>query len=452
MNRQDLFELAARNMRNARLRNALTTMGIAVGVASMVAMLSLGIGLQGFANHQLMKSGMFQTVFVTSKQDVRNMGKNAEEEGEAKSTESPILDDEARRKIAALPGVEEVSPEMRAMAEVVYGGQGSSAQGGSNPGNLNQSNFTMLAGLPWSARDEDAVEKVKGRFFSSATADEVLVQRDFAKKLEKDPDAVLGKTLTVRYAERQSGDGSSFSIERKEKQFRIVGILEDEPFGGMRMISRARVFLPTETAEAMNLMQPSDTQQLVRSAGERTYTMLTVRMKSAAYAEKVEDSVKQMNFAAYSYLDATKSIRRFFAVLDMFLGIFGSLALAVASLAIVNTLVMAVLERRREIGIMKALGASDADVKKLFFAEAATMGFMGGALGVVLGWMIGRAINFGTNIYLHRMKMPAENLWTIPLWLVVGALGFAVLVSVLAGMYPAARAAKLDPVQALRYE
>ena len=70
MNRQDLFELAARNMRNARLRNALTTMGIAVGVASLVAMLSLGIGLQGFANHQLMKSGMFQTVFVTSKQDI----------------------------------------------------------------------------------------------------------------------------------------------------------------------------------------------------------------------------------------------------------------------------------------------------------------------------------------------------------------------------------------------
>jgi len=405
-------------------------------------MLSLGIGLQGFANHQLMKSGMFQTVFVTSKSDMRNMdrngGANADENADAKSVEAPALDDEARRKIAALPGVEEVAPEVRAMSEVEYGGK---------------SHFTLLAGLPWSARDEDAVEKVQGRYFSSSNTDEVLLQRDFASKLEKDPTAVLGKTLTVRYAERQSGDGDSFSIERKEKSFRIVGLLDDQPFGGMRMISRARVFVPTQTAEAMNLMQPADTQQLVRSApGERTFSMLTVRMKSAAYAEKVEESVKQMNYSAYSYLDATKSIRRFFAVLDMFLGIFGSLALAVASLAIVNTLVMAVLERRREIGIMKALGASDADVKKLFFAEAATMGFFGGALGVVLGWTIGRAINFGTNIYLHRMKMPAENLWTVPLWLVGGAIGFAVLVSVLAGIYPAARAARLDPVQALRYE
>ncbi len=302
MNRQDLFELAGRNMRNARLRNALTTMGIAVGVASLVAMLSLGIGLQGFANHQLMKSGMFQTVFVTGKQDMRNPdARSAEENADAKPEESPVLNDDARKKIAALPGVEEVAPEMRAMAEVEYG---------------DKTNFTLLAGLPQSARDEDAVEKVEGRFFSSANADEVLLQRDFAKKLETNPESVLGKTLTVRYAERQNGDSSSFSIERKEKQFRVVGLLDDEPFGGMRMISRARVFLPIQTAEAMNLMQPADTQQLVRSApGARTYSMLAVRMKSAAYAEKVEESVKKMNYSAYSYLDATKSIRRFFAVL-----------------------------------------------------------------------------------------------------------------------------------------
>jgi putative ABC transport system permease protein len=435
MTRQDLFELAARNMRNARLRNALTTMGIAVGVASLVAMLSLGIGLQSFANHQLMKSGMFQTVFVTSKQDVRNM-----DDADAKPGEQPVITDETRTKIAALPGVEEVAPEVRATAEVIYNGK---------------TNFTLLAGLPQSARDEDSVEKVQGRFFSKADAEEVLLQRDFARKLDSDPAAVIGKTLTIRYAERQSReDDGSFSIERKEKPFLIVGLLDEQPFGGMRMISRARVFLPTQTAEQMNLMQPADTQQLVRSApGTRTYTMLTVRMKSATYAEQVEEAVKKMNFSAYSYLDATRSMRRFFAVLDMFLGIFGSLALAVASLAIVNTLVMAVLERRREIGIMKAIGASDLDVKKLFFAEAAVMGVVGGAMGVIMGWIIGRAINFGSNMYLHRiMKMPKENLWSIPPWLVVGAIAFAVLVSVVAGIYPAARAARLDPVQALRYE
>jgi putative ABC transport system permease protein len=159
-----------------------------------------------------------------------------------------------------------------------------------------------------------------------------------------------------------------------------------------------------------------------------------------------------MGFRTFSINDATKGMRRFFAVLDVFLGIFGSLALAVASLAIVNTLVMAVLERRREIGIMKALGASDADVKKLFFAEAGVMGVLGGAVGVLLGWLMGKGINLGLNIYLRRQDLPPEQIWTMPVWLVAAAVGFAVVVSLIAGLYPAARAARLDPVQALRYE
>src|SRR6202007_1202473 len=92
------------------------------------------------------------------------------------------------------------------------------------------------------------------------------------------------------------------------------------------------------------------------------------------------------------------SPQQFFALRDLVLGNFGSLALAVASIGIVNTLVMAILERRREIGIMKAIGASDYDVQKLFFAEAGVMGALGGALGVVLGWTIGRVINVGTNV------------------------------------------------------
>ena len=129
---------------------------------------------------------------------------------------------------------------------------------------------------------------------------------------------------------------------------------------------------------------------------------LTVRVKDPAKVAQVQDAIKKMGFRTFSVLDATKSLRRFFTVLDLFLGIFGSLALAVATLAIINTLVMAVLERRREIGVMKAIGASDGDVKRLFFAEAGAMGFFGGVLGIALGFAIGKAINIGTGIYLHQ--------------------------------------------------
>jgi putative ABC transport system permease protein len=166
----------------------------------------------------------------------------------------------------------------------------------------------------------------------------------------------------------------------------------------------------------------------------------------------VEDAIKRMGFTTFSLLDVTRNLRLLFAILDMLLGIFGSLALAVASLGIVNTLVMAILERRREIGVLKALGASNRDVRRLFFLEAGVMGLAGGIFGVGLGWAIGRAIHIGTTLYLKRQGVPSEDIWSVPWWLALGAIAFAVVVSLAAGIVPASRAAKLDPVEALRYE
>jgi putative ABC transport system permease protein len=151
-------------------------------------------------------------------------------------------------------------------------------------------------------------------------------------------------------------------------------------------------------------------------------------------------------------LDATRSLRLVFAVFDLLLGIFGSLALIVASLGIINTLVMAILERRREIGVLKALGAADSDVQRLFFVEAGAMGLAGGLFGVVLGWLIGLGINLGTRIYLMRQNLPAVSVASVPLWMIAAAIAFSIGVSLAAGIYPASRAAKLNPIEALRYE
>ncbi len=460
MKSYDMLELAVRNLRQSKLRNGLTTVGISVGVASLVAMLSLGVGLQQLATRRLAGSGMFDTVFVASKVDAR--GWDREEDRKDSSLEkAPALDEGARDKMAHLQYVTEVEPEIRVMGEILYGGQ---------------THFGFVTGLPMSARENEAFDNLQGKFFSRSDADEVILLNDFAKELDpKDPKALIGKEVTLRYGEHQplaadsessgrpqmsgeqgsgnanAGDDYGFSVVRKMQPLKVVGIVDEEPYGGMRTVSRGRIFLPVDLTEKLNMAQFSDMRSSLRGQG-KTFMTLAVRVKDPAKVAQVQDAIKQMGFRTFSVLDATKSLRRFFTVLDLFLGIFGSLALAVATLAIINTLVMAVLERRREIGVMKAIGASDGDVKRLFFAEAGAMGFFGGVLGIALGFAIGKAINVGTGIYLRNHQLPAEPVWILPAWLIGAAIVFSIIVSLLAGLYPASRAARLDPVQTLKYE
>ncbi len=462
----DLTELALRNLRESFLRNSLTTIGISVGVASLVAMLSLGIGLQQLASRRLIKSGLFDTVVVTSRREPRNF-EHDEREGSAPG-ESRLLDEPTRVEIEHLPNVLEANPDIRFVTELRYD---------------DKPHLTTVAAVPASAKSSDAFDSVQGNFFSSDAAPEAILQKSFAQELlgrTRQPGVeetnvaelaapLVGKELTMRYAQRDSPNlapatargnqaaggseaGASYSVVSREQKLKIVGVVDLDP-ESMRGPTRGRVFIPLEFAESLHVMQPTDLREISSASGDQLlYSSVSVRVRNPAQIRATEDTVKKMGFNTFSILDATRSLQQFFAVLDLFLGIFGSLALAVASIGIVNTLVMAILERRREIGIMKAIGAGDIDVKKLFFAEAGAMGILGGILGVALGWAIGHVINLGTNIYLKRQSLPPEHFWSVPWWLVGSAIAFAFVVSLLAGLYPAGRAARLDPVQALRYE
>jgi putative ABC transport system permease protein len=449
MKPRDLTDLALRNLREAILRNVLTTLGVAVGVASLVAMLSLGVGLQQLASRRLSQSGLFDTIFVTPKNSFRGMGR-AQREMESDKPPRP-LDEGARKEFEKLPNVIEVFPQIRFFTEVRFN---------------NKPYATVVAGLPESSRNSGAFDGMQGNFFSSPTADEAILQIEFAKDLSDKPASLLGQAITLRYAERQAipaaGDSSSapseasegFSVVPKELKLKIIGVVETEPAAGYGGYGNARLLMPLDTASTLRAAQVNDLRDIVRgsTANKVTFPSLSVRASSPSKVEALEASIKSMGFNAFSLLDASKSLRTFFSVFDLLLGIFGSLALAVATLGIVNTLVMAILERRREIGVLKALGAADADVQQLFFVEAGVMGLFGGFLGVFFGWALGRAITFGTNVYLKRQALNPIELSSVPWWLILAGIVFAVLVSLVAGLYPASRAAKLNPVDALRYE
>jgi putative ABC transport system permease protein len=463
MKLRDLTELAGRNLREALLRNSLTTLGIAVGVASLVAMLSLGVGLQEMASSRLAKSGLFDAVFVTSRANMRAFGGPRRDDDDATPKGPPRhLDEEARQDLTKLPNVTEVYPEVRFQTEIQFDGKPYA---------------TMAAGIPLSAQADGAFDGMKGTFFTGPNASEAILQVELAKDLSKQPDSLLGKDLVLRYAERQTipaepaatgkgakaaatdsgvdsaGLSAGFSMVSREVRLRIIGIVETEPAAGFGGMGRGRLLIPLQTAQNLRVAQPTDMRAMLRAAnGKPVYESLTVRVKGPSAVKAVEQSIKAMGFGAFSIIDATKNIQLFFRVFDSLLAIFGSLALTVASLGIINTLAMAILERRREIGVLKALGAADRDVRRLFFAEAGAMGLGGGVVGVFLGWLIGKVLTFGLNVYLARQQLPAIDLSSVTWWMVVLAISISILVSLAAGIYPASRAARLDPVEALRYE
>lgn len=457
MKTRDLVDLASRNLREAALRNTLTTAGIAVGVASLVAMLSLGIGLQTLTLSRLEGTGLFNTIYVYPKTNRGGRGgRGGDSPDEARPGDIKMLTDQTRQQLAAMPHVVEVFPELRFTADLRYAGAG---------------HVTSAASVPATARGTGQFDSVQGSFFSSESAPEAILHMDLAKQMAEEakiqPTDLIGQEVVLRYPQRKpvsvapnqsaadqaANDefGMGFTIAPAETKVKIVGLVENEQ-AGPGGLGGVRILLPLQFVEQLNAVQGSDVRSVVQSPDEHLYASLTVKVDDPKRVTDIEPSIKQMGFNTFSLFDATRNLHIIFTVLDLFLGMFGSLALAVASLGIINTLVMAILERRREIGVLKALGAADRDVRRLFFAEAGVMGLAGGALGVFLGWAIGKIINFGINIYLHSQNLQPEKVWFVPWWLVGGAIGFSVVVSLAAGLYPAARAARLDPVQALRYE
>jgi putative ABC transport system permease protein len=448
---RDTLGLALRNLGQAKLRTSLTTLGVAIGIASLAGMVSLGVGLQDQFVGRFTKSGMFDAINVLPGNDRPGglmaigrgrggPGRRGFGGGRVAAPPSPDgpakeLTDDTLKELAALPRVRDVYPSLRGPVEVKYGGE---------------SEFALAAGVPMSARGEGAFQSIPyGRFFESDTESACMLSLDFAKRInDKAPATLVGQELTLGYP---SAPGM---MRRAEVKCRIIGIVEREtgPFGASGGLSGLMV--PLRKAKEIYDNSMATAQVLMRDPSKtmRPYPSAVVKVTSPQVTQEVEAQIKKLGFSAFSLNDALQGAKRGFIILDIVLSLIGSIALAVSALGIMNTMVMSILERTREIGIMKAIGGSDGDIRRIFLIEASAIGFFGGIAGVLLGWLVGRIINIGANFYIEQQGGTAGNLFSLPFWLIGGAIGFSIAISLMAGSYPAARAARLDPIQALRHD
>jgi hypothetical protein len=183
------------------------------------------------------------------------------------------------------------------------------------------------------------------------------------------------------------------------------------------------------------------------------YDMLVVRAVDLATVPMVIETIEALDLETQSLESVLDVASQVLSLLQALLGSVGGLALLVAALGVANTMMMAIYERTREIGVLKALGGSPGEIRRLFTVEAALIGLLGGAFGLLLGILLGKVVDWIAHRYLVNEGVTGVGqLSVVPPWLALGALAFAAFIGIIAGLYPAARAARLDPVEALRHE
>jgi putative ABC transport system permease protein len=470
----DLTRMALSNLWRTKLRTSLTALGVIIGIGALVSMVSFGTGLQKNVTSVFKENDLFTSLYVSpQKIDTDEvLNGNIEEAAGYLVKGPPSLNDSALTKIRAISGVEIAFPEIRFPVKIRI---------------ADKTAKVTLQGLPASMKQYRPFSNLAyGTFFSGDAEHEVILTQKALQKLNlRLKDAEDFKTITLEDSIKgvRSIDSDSLldreieiatsvidlkkissnpflymtalsnpPIRESKKKLKIVGIYtKASPYDEGRFTGD--VLAPLETAQRIPHLGFSSVWEILgRQNAPGSYNALYVRAKKMTDVEPIREEIEAMGFGVFSITDQLKEIKRGFLILDTALGAIGTIALIVAALGIINTMIMSILERTREIGIMKAIGGSENEIKGIFLIESGCIGILGGMFGLFLGWIVTRIANVVANFYLSKEGAPYIDFFYIPLWLILGALVFSILVSLIAGLYPASRAARIDPVKALRHD
>jgi putative ABC transport system permease protein len=418
---RDVFGTALGNLTRHKARTALTTVGVIVGILTIVTMVSLGIGVQkemkqAFGSVGLESLRLFPVTAESSGYDPF---------GDAERTR--LLAPDLVRELQSREDVVEAVPFLQMPYSVRMSAQLGDQEAQVTPWGPRASSIPEPFETPERtlAGDQDPPSQGGG----------VVVSDGFLREVNQagtDPASLIGQELEiVLYAPR--GESQRFPLQ-------IVGVAEREA-------SSVALALPDRLAMLEWWFNDPD------YLAHRGYDEVFVRARNLNAASQIVDWLSNQGYEVQSLKTMLDMANRGMIVIQTMLASVGGLALLVASIGIANTMIMAVYERTKEIGILKAVGAAPGQIRALFVVEASLIGLLGGIIGTILGWLLGKGLNRLILAILEWQEISVRGtFFVVSWWLVVGALAFATLVGLLAGLYPAARAARLAPLDALRYE
>lgn len=453
---RDLLRLVLDNLLRRKARVVMTAIGVVIGTAAVIVLISLAAGLQRSATQDLGSIGELTEITVSPGSVVMAFGGPSP----ARAGEEAVLNDRTLAEFRELPGVVAATPlqqlqgsgrlrlnRLEGYAQIV----------GIDPTQADQLGFKLASGSARVGRWQAvAGARLASNFYDPRTGRSVaapgrsgpvmVVPPQTGRGLEEAPE-LQGQPLQLVLT-RMTEDGQT---AERTARLRVTGVLEES--GGQRDYT---LYLALNDVVELNRWLTGTRSDPARDG----YSQALVKVASADQALAVEQEIMSRGFFAFSARSALQGVNQVFLIIQGVFGGIGAIALIVAAFGIANTMLMAIYERTREIGLMKAVGATNRDVMSVFLAEAGAIGLLGGIAGVLLGVGLGAVIDLVAGTYLAAQAVQGGasatdatiSLVHTPLWLPIFALVFSALVGVVSGVYPAVQAASLDAIAALKYE
>ena len=437
MNNKDILQLCFGNLLRRRTRTILSVIGVIIGTTAIIVMLSIGLGLSYGFQEQLESFGNLHTIQVYS------WGSGGGQDNK--------LDDRTIAKMEKIDGATCVSPQISQYA-VLYGDHKKADTGiiGMKPEMLERLGLEIEKGRMLNSSDKAPL--LFGKAVAASFYDPRKQEYGSWGSMEPTVDVLQKFILTNdwNYGTNQQGQDMG-ETQLLELEAQGVGLLANEDDEYAYNVYSTIDFvqkLKEEWDKAQNGGRAS------AGSGQKTYDQVLVYVEDLNKVESVSQTIRDdYGFSTYSLNDMLKELQKTMGLIEAVLGGIGGISLLVAAIGIANTMIMSVYERTREISVMKVIGASLKDIRKMFLLEAGMIGFGGGVIGILLSYGISYVMNhFLAGTIAGAIGGMGSRVSVIPWWLTLAALAFATFIGVISGYSPAQRAMNMSVLEGLKNE